>query len=249
MFNILICCTHDYSNDSSTEDKEEIIFEFDKEKSPQGKSKSETFQNSIGELKKAEIEALKILEKAKKNKKEYLLQAESAAVEIVKPYYELAKQEYKEIEDSLNKELHIKSLENVLEKQENPDDIEGIDLDERKKQTIEYIYSKISDVKLILENPKYVKSQLEKHKVSKVHQKRHSIRSRLLSWASKDYTEKEKESKKIQKQNKKEKTISFSVEEKNSSMSTIELDEDYSRINNLYGASRVVNSFNTIHLN
>ncbi|OLQ19305.1 Vacuolar (H+)-ATPase G subunit family protein [Cryptosporidium hominis] len=249
MFNIFICCTHGNSNNSSTEDKEELIFELDKEKDSQGKSFSETFQNSIRELKKAETEALKIVEKAKKNKKDYLLQAEIAAEEIVKPYYELANQEYKEIEDSLNKEFHIKSLENILEIQENSDNIEEIDLKERKKQTIEYIYSKISDVKLILENPKYIKSQLEKHKVSKVHQKRHPIKSRLLSWRSKDYTEKEKESKKKHKQTNKEKAISFSVEKKDSSMSTIELDEDYSRIDNLYGASRVVNSFNTIHLN
>ncbi|EAK89431.1 hypothetical protein [Cryptosporidium parvum Iowa II] len=249
MFNIFICCTHGNLNNSSTEDKEELIFELDKEKDSQGKSLSETFQNSIRELKKAETEALKIVEKAKKNKKDYLLQAEAAAEEIVKPYYELANQEYKEIEDSLNKEFHIKSLENILEIQESSDNIEEIDLKERKKQTIEYIYSKISDVKLILENPKYVKSQLEKHKVSKVHQKRHLIRSRFLSWRSKDYTEKEKESQKKHKQTNKEKTISFSVEKKDSSMSTIELDEDYSRIDNLYGASRVVNSFNTIHLN
>ncbi|KAH8583343.1 uncharacterized protein ELE39_000111 [Cryptosporidium sp. chipmunk genotype I] len=250
MFDIFLCCGHSYIKEFSTDDKEEFLLQLGKEKDFQKNSPRSSFQSSISDLKNAEIEAFEIVEKAKKNRKVYLMQAESAAEEIVKPYYELADQEFREIENSLNKELHIKSLENVLKIQENSD-IEEIDLHERKKEAVEYIYSKISDVKLTLENPKYVKSQLEKHKISKIHHKKHQIRSRLLSWRSKDYTEKEEpsKSKKKHRQPNKEKMISFSVEKKDSSMSTIELDEDYSKIDNLYGASRVVNSFNTIHLN
>lgn len=254
MFNIFQCFTRACIKDISRDDKEEIPIELDQERNLQESSKNPTFQNSINHLKNAEKQALDIVERAKKKRKEYLLKAESAAGEIIRPYYDLADQEFNEIELSLNRELHIKTLENVLDNQDQLDQIDEIDLHEKKKVAIEYIYSKVSDVKLVLENPKYVKSQLEKHKVSKSHKKINKIRNRLMSWSSKNYTEKEQEMSKIKSRSKrdkhtnKEKTVTFYLEEKDSTASTIELDEDYSRIDNMYSASRVINSFNTIHL-
>ncbi|OII73668.1 uncharacterized protein cubi_03466 [Cryptosporidium ubiquitum] len=252
MFDIFLCCSHSSFNEFSQEEKEEIRIECATEKVWQESSPKETFQNSINDLRRAEREALEIVEKAKKNRREYLRQAEAAAREIIKPYYDLADQEFKEIEISLNKELHIKSLENALDIQKDSDHMDEIELEERKNEVIEYIYSKISDVKLVLENPKFVKSQLERHKISKTHHKKHHIRNKFMSWRSRDDTEKKKKASKSKNKYKKiskEKVISFCVEKNDSSMSTIELDEDYSKIDNLYGASRVVNSFNTIHLN
>lgn len=251
MFDFFLCCNHGYLYGLSSEKNEEVQIESDLKEDYQESYSKETFQNSINDLKKAEKEALEIVEMAKKNRREYLRQAENAAKEIIKPYYDLADQEFKEIETQLNKDLHIMSLENILNIQENPDHIEEASLQKRKKKAVEYIYSKISQVKFELENPKFVRSQLEKHRISNNHHKKYRIRSRLMSLRSKDHTEKKQETNKPKNtsKTKKEKAISFVIEENDSSMSTIELDEDYSRIDNLYGASRVVNSFNTIHLN
>lgn len=255
MFNIFQCFTRACIKDVSREDKEEIQIEISQERYLQETNKNITFQNSIIHLKNAENQALEIIERAKKKRREYLLKAESAAEEIIRPYYDLADQEFSEIERSLNRELHIKTLENFLDVQDELGQIDEIDLHERKKDAIEHIYSKVSNVKLVLENPKYVKSQLEKHKVCKGHKKRNKIRNRLMSWSSKNYTEREPEVSKMKSRSKmdknsnKEKKVSFYIEEKDSSMSTIELDEDYSRIDNMYSASRVVNSLNTLHLN
>ncbi|KAJ1604989.1 hypothetical protein OJ253_3373 [Cryptosporidium canis] len=254
MFKIFQCFAHTCIRYISKEEKEEIPIEAGPVGNLQDISQCMAFQKSIIHLKNAEDQAFQIVERAKSNRKEYLQRAESAAEEIVKPYYDLADQEFREIEASLNRELHIKTLENVLNLEENSDQSEDIELHHRKNNVMEYIFSKVSDVQLVLENPKYVKSRLEKHKIGKSRRKRSKIRSRLLSWTTKSFNEKEQEVGKVGRnkkkdQNTKEKAIRFYVEEKDSSMSTIELDEDYSRIDNMYCASRVVNSFNTIHLN
>ncbi|KAF7456394.1 Vacuolar (H+)-ATPase G subunit family protein [Cryptosporidium felis] len=247
---MFLCCTRKQQELSKKEESEEIIIGSDNEDDFEMNNRWKAFQYSIGDLKKAEREAFEIVERAKKNRKEYLKNAEGAATEIVRPYYDLAIDEFKEIEDSLNRELHIKSLENVLVMQEEriKNQEEQREQGRRKEEAVSYVLSKICDVRLAVENPKYLKSILEKHRVNgrNHRKKRFGIKDRVASWKSRSYSKQNSE----KEVGPKKKVVSFELEgRKSSSMSTIELDEDYSRIDNMYGASRVVNSFNTIHLN
>lgn len=218
----------DYLN---IEDSEEVDFESNRWK---------VYQRFINNLKEAEREAHEIVAKAKKNRLSYLNNAQEAANEIVLPYYKLANEELKQIETSIDQELHINSLENILSQK---DEVNQSELEIKMKEATSYLLSKVCDIKLELKNPEYVAAQINKHKIkNKGNKKKNELRNKLKSWRSKN------ESLKIEKKETNNRKIKFDTDTEKTT-SSVDLDEDYSKIDNMYGASRIISSFNTIHMN
>ena len=254
MFQINFCCNQK-EIEKGKQNNEYIVSDIEKDLFYEGltteennKNKScirnQVFKYCIEDLREAEKEANNIVDRAKKNRVEFLKKADVAAKEIVEPYYNMAYDELKETEISINKELHVKTLEVLLSK-DNLED-EEIEMRDKINETISTVFSRVCDVKLRFGNPEYVSKQLMKHNI-KNKSKTNNIKTKLKTWSRKisGYKHEEKNSK-----DNNEKRIRFSANnDEKISTSTIELDEDYSKIDNMYGGSRIVSSFNTIHVN
>ncbi|KAH7649843.1 hypothetical protein FG379_001687 [Cryptosporidium bovis] len=258
MFGIIFCCnqkmkTSDTQNDDYSDieiDKDIIYDRYALEEKGCGEyenKRNETLRLCIEDLREAEKEANRIVIRAKKNRAEFLNTADDAAKEIVKPYYNMAHDELKEMEISLNKELHIKTLEALLSNDELKD--EESEISEKVNEVVSTVLKNVCEVKLGLQNPEYISRQLNKHRIkSKTRSSSYNIKEKLKLLSEKMSNIK-KEEKGTHKNKVGKKTKFKNKDDKQTSISTIELDEDYSKIDNMYGGSKIVNSFNTIHIN
>ncbi|OII76974.1 hypothetical protein cand_023170 [Cryptosporidium andersoni] len=114
--------------------------------------KNTYINTAINRLHQAESDAQSIIAKAMNNRQVYLDKAKDVAYEIVKPYYDLASEEITEIETSLNKELHIKSLEDIARKLDYNEE----DISSRKECAASYLLSQVCTVQFSIDNPNFI---------------------------------------------------------------------------------------------
>ncbi|KAH8740654.1 hypothetical protein FG386_002616 [Cryptosporidium ryanae] len=256
LLEIIFCCNKKEERISNAQNEEYSISEIDKniiydkynsdriELDEYEYKKNEILMFCIDDLKTAEKEANEIINRAKKNRAKFLETADEAAKEIVKPYYNMACDELKEMEISLNKELHIKTLEVLLSKNELEEEPE---ITEKVNETVSTVLSKVCEVSLNLQNSDYIYRQLNKHKIKSETRRGYRLKEKFKSLTKRISNIKEEKKSHIN-----NKRIKIKLNIKNDeqiSTSTIELDENYSKIDNMYGGSRIVSSFNTIHIN
>ncbi|KAL7068601.1 hypothetical protein ACR3K2_09400 [Cryptosporidium serpentis] len=137
--------------------------------------KNTCINTAINKLNQAENDAQSIIAKAMNNRQVYLDKAKDVAYEIVKPYYDLASEEIMEIEMSLNKELHIKSLEDIARKL---DYNEG-DMSSRKECAASYLLNQVCTVQFSIDNPNFIHKYVNKP----VKLRSTSIKDKLKIWS------------------------------------------------------------------